>query len=337
MKSKYIIIGIVILVIIVGIVIFTNPFKQEGGVGEESQIGTEESGEPEEESGVKFFHYGEKGEALEADVKWISEGLRVSGETVDHDVFQLPDSSYVMHVSGIGKVLYSPDGLTWTMSEDDVIGEGSSILKLPNGGYRAWWSVSTGIETFDMLTAFSSDGYNWGKTTMLTSSNMEDFYGALPAVIISPDGIYRMYYTRTGPDTFIKSDMPGVELHIKRIHNAHSLDGLFWEPDPGIRIDGGEEADKGHASSCDVYIREDGKYEMVYVSGTYGAGIAISDDGLDWTRLGSTGIDGGDPVVNVFPDGTVRMYYGGGPKKDEEGNVILNTVAGVYSAVREPI
>jgi len=53
MKSKHIIIGIVILVIIVGI-IFTNPFKQEG---EEQEIGEPEGAkETGEESGVKFFH-----------------------------------------------------------------------------------------------------------------------------------------------------------------------------------------------------------------------------------------------------------------------------------------
>jgi len=289
--------------------------------------------------GVKTFDFEKfKGEELEADVKWTSEGLSVSGEIVDHEVFQLPDGSYAMHTCGLGKVAYSPDGLTWTISEDDVIGEASSILKLPDGSYRAWWSVPKGAaETFDMLTAFSNDGYNWEDETMLTSPNMDDFYGGMPAVVISPDGTYRMYYTRTGPDTFIKSDLPGVELFIKRIYSAHSSDGLVWEPDPGIRIDGGEEADKGHASSGDVYIRKDGKYEMVYCSNVAGTGIAISDEGLNWTRLGSTGILGGDPVVNVFSDGTIRMYYGVGSKKDEDGNVILDRVAGVYSAVREPI
>ena len=339
--KKEVIIGIVVVVLIVGIILIVNPFKQEGEIGgvEENQI---EGGERIKETGgaeereVKFFQYGKKGEELKADVKFTSEGLRVSGEIVDHEVFELPDGSYAMHTCGLGKVAYSPDGLTWTMSEDTAVGKGSSVLKLPDGGYRAWWSVSKGAETFDMLTAFSSDGYNWEEPTMLTSSNMEDFYGALPAVVISSDGTYRIYYTRTGPDTFIKSDMPGVELFIKSIYSAYSSDGLFWEPDLGRRIDGGEETDKGHASSADVYIREDGKYEMVYCSGM-GTGIAVSDDGLDWTRLGSTGIDGGDPVINVFPDGTVRMYYGGGPKKDESGNIIIDTAPGVYSAVREAL
>ena len=308
--------------------------SEEKEILEEQTILPEE--EKEEKSGVKYFHYEKfKGEELEADVKWTPEVLNVAGDFVDNEVFQLPDGSYAMHLGNFGKVAYSQDGLTWSISGDSAIGEAPSILKLPGGGYRAWWSVPKGAETFDMLTAFSSDGYNWGNETKLTSSNMKDFYGGMPAVVISPDGTYRMYYTRTGPDTFIKSDLPGVELHIKRIYSAHSSDGLVWESDPGIRIDGGEEADKGHASSNDVYIRKDGKYEMVYNSGNYGVGIAVSDDGLDWTRLGSTGIDGGDPVVNVFSDGTIRMYYGAGPKK--YGDVVSDRVAGVYSAVREPI
>ena len=307
----------------------------EGG-GEISEDEVEK--QSEDQQGVKTFHFEEFGSELEADVKWTSEDLRVSGDFVDSEVFQLPDGSYALHLGGFGKVAYSQDGLTWSISGDSAIGEAPSILKLPDGGYRAWWSVPKGAETFDMLTAFSSDGYNWGNETKLMSSNMEDFYGALPAVVISPDGTYRMYYTRTGPDTFIKSDLPGVELHIKRIHSAHSSDGLAWEPDPGIRIDGGEEADKGHSSSNDVYIREDGKYEMVYNSGNYGIGIAVSDDGLDWTRLGSTGMDGADPVVNVFSDGTVRMYYAVYiPESKKQDFVGLDIQAGIYSAVREPI
>jgi len=279
----------------------------------------------------------ENGGEAEA-ANWTFEGLRISGEFVDPEAFQLPDDSYAMHLTGLGKVAYSPYGLTWTISEDDVIGEASSILKLPDGGYRAWWSVPKGAETFDMLTAFSNDGYNWEDETMLTSPNMDDFYGGMPAVVISPDGTYRMYYTHTGPDTFIKSDMPGVELHIKRVYSAHSSDGLVWEPDPGIRIDGGEEADKGHASSGDVYIRKDGKYEMVYCSGGYGIGWAVSDDGLSWTRMGSTGMDGADPVVNVFSDGTVRMYYAVYiPESKKQDVVGSDIVAGIYSATRETI
>ena len=333
MKSKYVIIGIVILVVVIGIVFIINPFKQKAETGgEESPVGDE--GETE---GAKFFQYDEKDEELEGDVKYISEGLLINGEFTDTEVFQLPDGSYAIDLGGLGKVAYSPEGLTWTISENNVIGEAPSILKLPNGGYRAWWSVSTGAETFDMLTAFSSDGYSWEEPTRLTSSNMEDFYGAMPAVVISPDGTYKMYYTHTGPDTFIKSDMPGIELFIKSIYSAHSSDGLFWEPDLGRRIDGGEEADKGHASSADVYIREDGKYEMVYCSGNYGIGTAVSNDGLDWTRLGSTGMDGADPVVNVFPDGTVRMYYAVYIPESKKDDVGEDFIAGVYSAVREPI
>jgi len=260
---------------------------------------------------------------------WTFEGLRVSGEFVDHEVFQLPDGSYAMHFP-FAKVAYSPDGLTWTLTEDQPIGAGPSILRFPDGSYRAWWSIWGG-ESFDMLTAVSSDGYNWEEPTMLTSSNMEDFYGALPAVVLSLDGTYRMYYTRAGPETYTLPEKDS-EVAVRRIYSAHSSDGLFWEPDPGIRIDGAEEIDKGHASSNDVYIREDGKYEMVYCSRGYGIGWAVSNDGLNWTRMGSTGMDGADPVVNVFPDGTIRMYYVVGLKKGD-----LDKPPGIYSATKESL
>jgi len=173
---------------------------------------------------------------------------------------------------------------------------------------------------------------------------MEDFYGALPTVVISPDGTYRMYYTRSGSETY---KLPGKEseAHVRRIYSAHSLDGLVWEPDPGIRIDGAEEIDKGHASSNDVYIREDGKYEMVYTGeGGRGISYAVSDDGLSWTRLGFTGFLGMDPIVTVFPDGTVRMYYDNyiahqSEDKNKKTSGLPPTIdgqpPGIYSAVRE--
>lgn len=250
----------------------------------------------------------------ERDAKWTFEGLRLSGEFVDPEVFQLPDNTYCMYH---GKVAYSPDGLTWTVEPgEEPVALGTSIIKLPDGRYRAWWSIDKGAEEFDIKTAVSSDGYNWENETLCTSLNMEEFYGALPAVVLSPEGTYRMYYTHT--------ETIDGENEVKRIYSAHSSDGLVWDPDPGIRVD--------DASSCDVYIREDGKYEMVDGDWT------VSDDGLNWTRMGYTGIEGVDRIINVFPDGTVRMYYsnwmpglvGGTPSID-------GREAGIYSAIREPI
>ena len=333
MKSKYFIIGAVILVIIVGIIFIKNPFNQEAEGEGNGQPSSGEIGEP--------------------DAKWVFEGLRLSGEMVDIEILELPDGSYAMHIP-FANVAYSPDGLTWTMSEDKAIGAGPSILKLSDGGYRAWWSIPTGGENFDMLTSFSSDGYNWEKETMLTSSNMKDFYGTLPCVVLSPDGTYRMYYARSGPETFtisandiswleLPEELLEVEFPVYRIHSAHSSDGLFWEPDSGVRIDG-VGANNGHASSADIYIREDGKYEMVYCSGSGNIGWAVSDDGLSWTHISITDFHGLDPIINVFPDGTIRMYYDNwiGPLEQTTNlpnlpETIDGKPPGIYSAVRESI
>ncbi len=129
MKSKDIIIGVLVLVVVIGIIFIINPFKQGEETEGESQLGGE--GETE---GVKTFQFDEKDGKLEADVKYTSEGLLISGEFTDTEVFQLPDGSYAIDLGGLGKVAYSPDGLTWTISEDSVIGEAPSILKLPDGG-----------------------------------------------------------------------------------------------------------------------------------------------------------------------------------------------------------
>jgi len=273
---------------------------------------------------------------VEGEGNWTFEGIRISGEVgneigLDPEVFQLPDGSYCMYLADsesheIGPVVASsPDGLTWTVEpeREDVLGDGPSIFELPSGGYRAYWQRKSG--NWEIMTAISSDGYNWEDETICTSSNMEDFYGALPSVVLSPDGTYQMYYTReTGSPT----------QRIWSIYSAHSSDGLVWESDPGIRIDGAEEIDRGHASSGDAYTREDGKYEMVYVSGGTEIYWAVSDDGLNWTRMGYTGIQGLDPIINVFPDGIVRMYYGTTaadwfPPSDKP--------PGIYSAIRGPI
>ncbi len=77
---------------------------------------------------------------------------------------------------------------------------------------------------------------------------------------------------------------------------------------------------------------------MVYNSLNYGIGVAVSYNGLNWTRVGSTGMDGADPIVNVFSDGTVRMYYAVYvPESKKDDIVASDIVAGVYSAVRELI
>ena len=267
---------------------------------------------------------------------WTFEGLRISGDFIDPEVFQLPDGNYRMHFSDIEfetaglfvpVVASSPDGLTWTIESwtENVAWAAPSIIKLPDGQYRIY--SSNGFDT-PFMTAVSSDGHNWENATGCTFPYIEN--ALVPSVIILPDGTYRMYYTRGFPtETYMTS---GGEVPVHRIYSAHSSDGLVWELDPGIRIDGAEEVDRGHASSCDVYIREDGKYEMVYVSGGYEIYWAVSDDGLNWTRIGYTGLEGLDPIINVFPDGTIRMYYA-----IAYPTVISDKPVGIYSAIREPI
>ncbi len=276
--------------------------------------------------GYVIYKYETTGEKI-----WTFEGIRISGEVgneigLDPEVFQLPDGSYRMYLGDSehetkGQVVASsPDGLAWTVEpwREESITWAPTVIELPDGQYRIYW---------DYWTAVSSDGHNWENKTAFTLSN-EYFYGCgVPSAIILPDGTYRMYYDREeGPGAY-----GGIGERVWRIYSAHSSDGLAWEPDPGIRIDGAEAVDRGHASSCDVYIREDGKYEMVYISGGAEIYRAVSDDGLNWTRMGYTGIQGLDPIINIFPDGTIRMYYA---TTAAEWFPPSDKPPGVYSAIR---
>jgi len=85
---------------------------------------------------------------------------------------------------------------------------------------------------------------------------------------------------------------------------------------------------------------------MLYTGeGGRGVSYAVSDDGLSWTRLGFTGFLGMDPIVTVFPDGVVRMYYDNyliqstDPNKDisKLPKTIDGRPPGIYSAIRGPI
>lgn len=304
MKNKKYVFGIIVLTIIVIVLIISSCVQEEG---------------------------------VSYEKPWTFEGLRISGDFIDPEVFRLPDGTYRMYYTDIEfetagglvpVVASSPDGLIWTIESwtEDVAWAAPSIVKLPDGQYRIY-----SRDHFDtpFMTAVSSDGQRWEDATGCTFPEMEN--ALVPSVIILPDGTYRMYYTRGFPtETYMTSR---GEVRVHRIYSAHSSDGLVWELDPGIRIDGAEEVDRGHASSCDVYIREDGKYEMVYVSGGYEIYWAVSDDSLNWTRMGYTGLEGLDPIINVFPDGTIRMYYAIAYVPE----MISEKPVGIYSAIRETI
>jgi hypothetical protein len=84
--------------------------------------------------------------------------------------------------------------------------------------------------------------------------------------------------------------------------SATSEDGLNFTKEKGIRLI----SSKGTAMRPCV-LKDGGKYVMYYGTDQY-IYKASSKDGLHWTELGSTGVAGADPSIQVL-SGYWRMFY----------------------------
>ena len=140
---------------------------------------------------------------------------------------------------------------------------------------------------------------------------MTDIVG--PSIIRLKDGKYRMYLQG--------HNQMGVNI-ISLISN----DGSVWTPEPGIRIKHGFESDLDfEAGEPDVFLGLDGKFYMAYTGRQpvtnnlyHKILFAVSDDGLNWTKLNKAF---SDPLnMNSFAasadvlsvNDIYIMYYTGG-------------------------
>ncbi|MBN1944539.1 MAG: hypothetical protein JW797_02635 [Bradymonadales bacterium] len=226
----------------------------------------------------------------------------------------------------------SPDGYTWTPystnpvipfshcgSYDDwhtkhpvVLQEGST--------FRMWYTGDTYGRCYTCLST-STDGASWTSEGMVidwvsefgTSDHWARY--VYPTTIVRDGELYKMWYnTGYGPAS--------------TIGYATSDDGVTWDIYGNVM-------DSGSAGDWDEYqvqfpavIQLDGEWYMFYSGrisdgGASGIGLAISDDGIDWTRYpdnpvipqGETGAWDDSFVQRAYPlleNDTLRMWYTGG-------------------------
>ncbi len=118
-----------------------------------------------------------------------------------------------------------------------------------------------------------------------------------PSVIRLLNGQYRMYL-QSRPKGYARL-IDGVD--ITHIVSLISDDGITWEIEPGVRIEHGGIDDLDYqAGEPEAFIGESDKYYMAYTGRFLGADegtgkeqlmhrilFATSDDGLEWTKLGT--------------------------------------------------
>jgi len=144
-----------------------------------------------------------------------------------------------------------------------------------------------------------------------------------PFVVQLPNGTFRMYFE-------------GSDGNHRKICSAWSLDSINWVQENGIRID----VDSGNFGSLvrdpEVVLISNG-WRMYYSSteqmgGTWTIRSATSQDGLLWVKEGvrlSPSVSGYDDknvvlgAIHRMENGTLRMYYSGNTKADNECRVLF--------------
>ena len=198
---------------------------------------------------------------------------------------------------------------------------GVTDIRQENGLYWMWYlggdqstmEMTIGAQTIKAKgiqmrpgCAISRDGIHWVRLdgpyrgAFLDPGAPGEFdamFCAWPRVITADDGSYLMYYHTLDP---AKGFLVGL---------ASSPDGLNWEKRGPILGPGEPGSFDERGISCRHVIKHDGRYLMFYEgtnnSGYYCIGLALSDDGIHWTK-DSEGEQPGGPVFCHAPKGSGR-------------------------------
>jgi predicted TIM-barrel fold metal-dependent hydrolase len=176
--------------------------------------------------------------------------------------------------------------------------------------------INTSADDMETISFMRSTdrGASWSERTQVVFSGKVTNGPAVdPSVVQLPDGSIRMYYF--GPDRPFGVGPPASdELH--SVYSARSVDGIHFAVDEGKRLE--------HVDLTDPeVITRDDQWFMYYSVGLE-SGVAVSENGLDFTDLGVIEAEtGGVPGALVLPDGTIRVYgctpYGLGTAHSADG------------------
>jgi hypothetical protein len=236
--------------------------------------------------------------------------------------------------TGLFVVSYiSDDGIAFTQ-EDGYRFSGDDatvpfVIILPDGRFRMYCtdrSITIGTDgARAVISAISDDGLNFTRepgdrlTYSGTGEETGGIYGS--AVILLPDGTYRMYYQGREP-----------LYNVARILSAVSSDGLSWTRESGVRLDPRDLCPVSYAIGGPLpYLDGNGVFHL-FVSGNVCEGLggldlifgifdATSSDGLTFSVPKSPMVQGYYEGSNYKGNATDPYYTPGNP-------IIVPTTAG---------
>ncbi len=191
----------------------------------------------------------------------------------------------------------------------DTFGVSQPFVIKENNMYKMWYNGLASGGVAYVFYATSVDGIDWNRraSPVLYPGNEGDWDSgrAGPGPVIKIDNTYYMYYHSWQ----YYSDMWGIGL-------ATSTDGINWTKYPQPVLTGG---DWDYHLMATSIVRKNNLYYMYYSGGTdYRIGLAISSDGISWTKSSTTPIitptltweqnSTGYPSV-IIENGLFKMVY----------------------------
>lgn len=244
----------------------------------------------------------------------------------DASVIQTDDDTYLMYLVGPPKnsksrgifILSSTDGVSW-QEETGTIFPGVAVARAFrfSDGIRYYYHQPPGEkeDRGTIVSSFSKDGITNWKYEGVRIKPQEGNAVAGPAVIRLQGGIYRMFFFEGE-----LQEQGKRQIMNSKIYGASSADGLDWARDeePTIMY---EDAIEGAGMRFPqrrqvlhpfvIAWPEKNGYLMLYNSHSR-IFAGFSEDGFQWKKLGYIGVVGADADAIHLPNGTFRIYFGGG-------------------------
>jgi hypothetical protein len=187
---------------------------------------------------------------------------------------------------------------------------GTSYPSVVRDGYRmlmyyTGWIKGVHVPWYnDLGLATSLNGLSFERISRapLMPRGDLDHLGIGSSSVLRDGGAWHMWYTRFDRWGTGQEDHP----HYYNVKHAHSEDGVVWFPDPEVCLDFRDSSEYAVAKPCVLKVGR--RFVMWYCHRgvSYRAGLAVSDDGLHWTRMDErVGIDisetGWDSEMLCYP------------------------------------
>ncbi len=233
---------------------------------------------------------------------------------------------------GATAYLTSEDGLNWTVAKAgpffatsevpyvEVSKHNYSVLVEDDGTWVIYFFAyqDSGIvnHRIGRATAPSPDGpWTPNEDFVLTVGSDGEWDSAgvsAPYVVKAEDGTYLMFYSgRDGGTSRIGLATSEDGVSWTKYDDPATTDAPYAESDP---VFVGEQSDNNrwefrHVNWPHVVVGKDGRYELFYRGGDGSIGLAVSDDGINWTRYPNNPVMDVKDVVTETNIGSFSIQY----------------------------